>query len=73
MTRISIDNGNRYYTSDELDMIWDEIEKRNLYQVLVNVMDDDIREQVVSEFWGESDKDFLQQYLETADNDLVIG
>lgn len=73
MARISIDNGNRYYTAEELDMIWDKVEEMNLYDALVYNMDDEIREQVVSEFWGETDKDFVQQYLETATNDLVIG
>ena len=73
MTRISIDNGNHFFTAEDIDMIWEEIESRNLYNAIVNVMDDETREQVASDFEGETEKDFLRQYLDTAESDIVIG
>ena len=64
---ISINNGTTYQTADEIsneaiDQHWDEI---------VNLMDDDIREQVHGELVPCSNRDFLRRYLELA-GDLAI-
>lgn len=72
MARISIDNGLHCFDPDEIDEIWDEIQERNLYEVLVFYMDDETREDVVGDYI-EDDKEFLIEYLNRAPYDLVLG
>jgi len=66
---VSLDNGNKYYSVD--DLTHEQID--NNWDRLVMFMDPDIREQVNSELAPCSNRDFLRRYLEIADDDLIIG
>lgn len=68
--RISLDNGMTFM--DASDAIR-EIRERNLWDVLVNSMDDEIRESVHTEHAPCSDDEFLTAYLAAAHEDLIIG
>ena len=70
MKQISIDNGYHYMTAEEA---MPEIMDRDLWDVIVNMMDDDTRETVHAELAPCSELDFLTRYLEIAPSDLVIG
>lgn len=66
---ISLDNGHTYLTAAEA---MPEITARNLWDAIVELMDDDTRETVASE--GHDDEgSFLARYLELAPADLIIG
>lgn len=66
---ISLDNGHTYLTAAEA---MPEITVRNLWETVVELMDDDTRETVASE--GHDDEgSFLARYLELAPADLIIG
>lgn len=66
---ISLDNGHTYLTAAEA---MPEITARNLWDAVVELMDDDTRETVASE--GHDDGgSFLARYLELAPADLIIG
>lgn len=68
MAFISIDNGMNFSrasgVSKDLDRIWSQV---------VNVMDDDIREEVHTKFAPCSNRKFLSEYLKRAKDDIVIG
>lgn len=70
MKKISLDNGCTYTTAEEA-MI--EIHERNLWDALVMLMDDEIRETVAAELAPCTEAEFLVRYLELATDDLVIG
>ena len=70
MKHISIDNGNSYMTAQEA---MPEITSRNMWDVVVNMMDDDTREKVHSELVPCTEVEFLTRYLELANDDLIIG
>lgn len=70
MAMVSIDNGRNYLDAAEAIP---QIMERNLWQALVNVMDDSTREEVAAELAPCSNEQFLARYLELAANDLVIG
>ena len=67
--QISLDNGNTYISGAEA---WPIIKERGLWDTVVAMMDDDIREQVNAELAPCSEQEFLERYLELA-TDLVIG
>ena len=67
---ISLDNGRTWMTAEEA---MDEINERNLLDVIVNMMDDDIREAVNADLAPCTDEEFLADYLRRADDGLVIG
>ena len=64
--QISIDNGNSFVTPAEAieGMYWN---------VIVNAMDDDIREAVHAELAPCTNEEFLTRYLELAPEDLIVG
>ena len=66
MARISIDNGRSFCEVEEVLQVieWD---------VVVNYMDDDIRERVHDELAPCTEEEFLNRYLELSDDDLIIG
>ena len=70
MKQISLDNGRTYTTAAEA---MPEITERNLWDAVVNLMDDDTREAVHAELAPCTEAEFLARYLEIAANDLVIG
>lgn len=70
MKIISIDNGANYNTASEAI---DEIMAQGLWDVIVDAMDDDTREEVAAELAPCTEVEFLARYLELAENDLVIG
>lgn len=70
MKYISLDNGNTYNTASEAIT---EILAANLWDAVVNMMDDDIREAVAFELAPCAEEEFLARYLELAEEDLVIG
>lgn len=72
---ISLDNGEHWYTVYDLPDIMPEIEDRNLWQTIVNAMDDDTRETVHALFAPCEDLEFLEEYLYRAPVgcDLCIG
>ena len=67
---ISLDNG-RTFTSAHDAM--PEILRLNLWDALVNLMDDDIRERVHTELAPCTEEEFLTRYLELAEENLVLG
>lgn len=67
---ISLDNGIRFMSAEEA---MPEIFERNLWDVVVSMMDDDTRERVHFELAPCSELEFLRRYLEVAREDLVIG
>lgn len=67
---ISLDNGRTWMTAEEA---MDEINERNLWDVIVNMMDDDIREAVNADLAPCTDEEFLADYLRRADDGLIIG
>lgn len=50
-----------------------EITSRNLWDAIVNMMDDDIRETVHDDMAPCSEQEFLEAYLDRAQEDLIIG
>jgi hypothetical protein len=66
---VSLDNGNEYYSVD--DLTHEQID--NNWDQLVMIMDPDIREQVHLELAPCSNRDFLRRYLEIATDNLIIG
>lgn len=66
---ISLDNGHTWITAEEA---MPEITERNLWDTVVNLMDDDIREDVNFDLAPCSDLDFLREYLSRAEEGLVI-
>ena len=67
---ISLDNGRTWITAEEA---MDEINERNLWDVIVNMMDDDICEAVNADLAPCTDEEFLADYLRRSDDGLVIG
>ena len=67
---ISLDNGITYMAAEEA---MDEINARNLWEVVVQMMDDETREPVHGELAPCTDAEFLARYLEIAPEDLIIG
>lgn len=66
MKNISVDNGIHFCTVEEA------LEKHSM-DVIVNYMDDEIRETVASELAPCTDEEFVTRYLELANEDLIIG
>ena len=67
---ISLDNGRTWMTAEEA---MDEINERNLWDVIVNMMDDDIREAVHADLAPCTDAESLADYLRRSADGLVIG
>lgn len=70
MKYISIDNGANYNTASD---IIGEIMERELWDSIVQAMDDETRERVAAELPPCTEAEFLARYLELAEEDLVIG
>jgi len=68
--RISLDNGNTFLTAGEAIP---EILSRNLWDDVVNMMDDGARETVSAELAPCTEEEFLTRYLEIAPENLIIG
>jgi hypothetical protein len=64
--QISVDNGNTFISAEAAleQVAWD---------VIVNYMDDDIRQAVHDELAPCSELEFLKRYLQLSDDDLIIG
>lgn len=69
--KISIDNGAHFSEVD--DELMEQIEERNLWDTIVEFMDNETRELVHAAFAPCSDRTFLKNYLLLANNDLIIG
>ena len=67
MKHISLDNGHTYQTAEQA---MPEIDDRNLWDAIVNVMDDDTREAVNLDLAPCSN---LAEYLRRASENLIIG
>ena len=67
---VSINNGKTFESAAEA---MPEIMARGLWDALVNVMDDDTREEVAAELAPCTEEEFLERYLALAPIDLVIG
>lgn len=50
-----------------------EIMERNLWETVVSLMDDGIREAVADDMAPCSEEEFLKEYLARANDDLVVG
>lgn len=70
VNKVSLDNGNTYMTAHEA---MQEIKERNLWEQVVELMNDDTREQVNAELAPCTEEEFLTRYLELAPTDLIIG
>lgn len=66
MARISIDNGAHFVSVEEAVAC-------TPWPVIVNSMDDDTREAINNKFAPCTKEEFLRRYLESADEDLIIG
>lgn len=67
---ISLDNGRTYGTAEE---VMHEINRRKLWDAVVNFMDDDTREAIHFTCLPYSKFEFLKRYLEVAPDNLIIG
>lgn len=67
---ISLDNGNTFLTAEDAMPI---IQERDMWDVVANYMDDDIRETVHAELAPCTEMEFLHRYLQLAKDDLLIG
>jgi hypothetical protein len=67
---ISLNNGGLYMDADEAVPI---IKERNLWDAVVQMMDDETREKVHDEIAPCTEHEFLERYLEIAPHDLVVG
>ena len=70
MKKISLNNGATYLTAVEAMIV---IAECNLWDVVVAMMDDDVREHVHAEFAPCTEEEFLIAYLAAATDDLVIS
>lgn len=70
MAKISLDNGHSFLDAAEA---MEEIKERDLWDVVVDRMDDEVREQVHADLAPCTDEEFLEAYLDMAREDLVIG
>ena len=68
--QISLNNG---YTFMDADEAIEKIEEQDLWQVVVETMDPEVREKVHGELAPCSNLAFLRRYLELAAEDLIIG
>lgn len=67
---ISLDNGNTWLTAEEAIS---EIQERGLWDAIVEMMDDDIRERIHNRLAPCSEVEFLEAYLKEAKTPLIIG
>ena len=67
---ISLDNGRTYLTAEEA---MPEIIENNLWNVIVNMMDDEVRDDVHADLAPCTELEFLAEYLRRAEEGLVIG
>ena len=67
---ISLDNANTWMTAEEAITA---IESDNLWDAVVNMMDDELREDVAADVAPCTELEFLAEYLRRADDGLVIG
>ena len=68
--QISLNNG---YTFMDADEAIEKIQEQDLWQVVVETMDPEVRERVHGELAPCSNLAFLRRYLELAAEDLIIG
>lgn len=67
---ISLDNGRTYLTAEEA---MPEIIEHNLWDMIVNMMDDEIREDVHADIAPCTELEFLTEYLRRTAEGLAIG
>ena len=70
MKQISLDNGHSYMDASEA---MTEIMERGLWETVVSLMVDGIREAVADDMAPCSEEEFLKEYLARANDDLVVG
>ena len=70
MSEISLDNGINFMSAHEA---MEQIESLGLWDVIVEAMNDEIREKVHAELAPCTELEFLRRYLELSPEDLVIG
>lgn len=74
--RISLDNGHTFLTANEAmeqiqeSNVWDA---SHVWDAIVEVMDDEIREKVHRDLAPCSREEFLEAYLKEAKGDIIIG
>lgn len=73
MKYLNIANGNPNYdwNANDIEEHWNEIEP--LWDMLVQFMDDETRENVHLEFAPCTEQEFLIEYLKRAPHDLIVG
>ena len=67
---ISLDNGHTWMSASEA---MNEISERGLWEAVVNMMDDEIRNSVCDAIAPCTDEEFLEEYLICSAEGLVIG
>ena len=67
---ISLDNGLTFTSAHDA---MPEILRLNLWDAIVNLMDDEVRERVHAELAPCTEEEFLTRYLELAEENLVLG
>ena len=70
MKKISLNNGMTYMHAEAAI---EEINDRDLWDVVIASMDDETREKVHAELAPCTEKEFLERYLEISDQDIVVG
>ena len=68
---VSFNNGASWLDAEEA--MQEVSERPYLWQMLVDIMDDDIREAVHRDLAPCSEEQFLTEYLKRANDDLIIG
>lgn len=66
---ISLDNGNTWLTAEEA---MPEIQERGLWDAVVAMMDDEVRESVARDLAPCTEEEFLAEYLDRG-GEIVIG
>lgn len=70
MKQISLNNGCSYMDASEA---MPEIMERNLWEAVVAMMDDDVREAVADDMAPCSEEEFLREYFKRANDNLIVG
>lgn len=70
MQKISLDNGRTFLAPADA---MQEIASRNLWETVVSMMDDSIRESVHADLAPCTEAEFLAEYLSRAEYPLIVG
>lgn len=70
MTKLSLDNGNKFIAIEDLHRYENEIIKN--WDIIANMMNDETQAEVHNKIAPCTEIEFLREYLRLAKNDLII-